>query len=98
MLRHIRTFFAALAVTALLATPGFAGTNIDSLDAGPASPVTDALVLRPLGLAMLGVSAALWVPAAAVTAIVRPSELDMTIERMLVEPARFVFVDPLGTH
>ncbi len=98
MLRQIRTFFAALAVTALLASPGFAATNIDNLDAGPASPVTDAIVLRPLGLAMLGVSAALWVPAAAVTALVRPSELDMTIEHMLVKPARFVFVDPLGSH
>ncbi len=98
MLRRFRTLVAAFAVVALVATPAFAGTDVGKVDLDPAPAVVDAALMRPLGLAMLGVSALLWVPVAGVTAVTRPQDLHLTVDAMLVEPAKFVFVDPLGSH
>jgi hypothetical protein len=95
MLRHLRTLLAALAVVGMLAAPAtsaFAGSNIETLENEKASPMVDLFLMRPLGLAMLAVSAAAWVPAQAFTMIVRWDD------RMLKGPAQFVFVDPLGEH
>jgi hypothetical protein len=39
-----------------------------------------------------------FVPAAALTAAIRPSELHVPYEILVQEPVRFVFVDPLGSH
>jgi hypothetical protein len=100
MVRQIRTFFAAIAVVGLLLAPAsvLAGTRIDSFDAAGSPPVVDVMLMRPLGLAMLVVSAGLFLPAAAVTAVVRPSEMGVTYDWLLKRPAHFVFVDPLGSH
>lgn len=99
MLRHLRTALAALAVVGLLASPAaFAASNVELIENEKAPPMVDLFLMRPLGLAMLGVSAALWVPAQAVTMVVRPQEYQTPIDIMLKKPARFVFVDPLGEH
>jgi hypothetical protein len=100
MAHRIRRFAAALACAALLTVPAtsFASTNIDDVGGGGSPPMVDALLMRPLGLAMLGVSCAIFIPAAAITAAVRPSELHTPYEYLVLAPARFVFVDPLGSH
>lgn len=100
----IRRLAAALAVAGLLAAPGaaFAGSLSNSkLDAENSSPMIDALLLRPLGLVGLGLSAALWVPAQGVTMAVRwndPKEWQKPVDVLLRGPYEFVFVDPLGSH
>jgi len=104
MTRSIRRLAAALAVAALLATPGtaFAGSLSNAtVDAEPASPVVDALLMRPLGLLGLGASAILWVPAQGITMAVRwndPEDWRKPYDALLKDPYEFVFVDPLGTH
>jgi hypothetical protein len=101
MLRHLRTLLAALAVVGMLAVPvtsAFAATNVDLIENEKAPPMVDLFLMRPLGLAMLGVSAVLWVPAQAATMVVRPTDYMKPIDYMLVRPAKFVFVDPLGEH
>ena len=101
MLRHLRTAFAALAVVGMLAAPAtsaFAASNVDLIENEKAPPMVDLFIMRPLGLAMLGVSAAIWVPAQTLTMIVRPKEYMKPIDYMLKKPAKFVFVDPLGGH
>ena len=101
MLRHLRTLLAALAVVGMLAVPAtsaFAGTNVDLIENAKSPPMVDLLLMRPLGLVMLAGSAALWVPAQAATMLVRPKDYMVPIEHMLVKPAKFVFVDPLGGH
>lgn len=100
MLRRFRISVATLAALALLSMPvaGWAETNVDRLDSSNASPMMDVMVLRPLGLVLLGASAVLFVPMAAVTGITRPHEMGQTVDHMLVEPARYVFQDPLGSH
>jgi hypothetical protein len=101
MLRHLRTLLAALAVVGLLAAPAtsaFAANNVRLIETEKASPMVDLFVMRPLGLVMLGVSAALWVPAQTLTMVVRPKDYMKPIDYLLVKPAKFVFVDPLGGH
>jgi hypothetical protein len=101
MLRHLRILLAALAVIGMLAVPtttAFAASDIEMIEAQNASPMVDLFLMRPLGLAMLAVSAALWVPAQAATMIIRPQDYQKPIDYMLKKPAKFVFVDPLGEH
>ena len=90
---------ATLAVFAsLIATPAFAKTSIEEVESAPAPAMVDVMLMRPLGMVMLGVSAALFVPAAGITAITRPDQMDLAYDAMIRKPARFVFVDPIGSH
>jgi len=100
MASPLRRFAAALALGAVLVAPvsARAGTNIDNVGDKGSPPSVDLFIMRPIGLAMLGVSCMLFVPAAALTAAVRPSELDVPFEHMVMKPVRFVFIDPLGSH
>lgn len=100
MLRRIRITFAAIAVATLLLAPAstLAGTSIDNIGEKGSPPMVDVLLMRPLGLAMLVASVGIYLPAAAITALTRPSELDTTTELLVRVPARFVFSDPLGSH
>jgi hypothetical protein len=100
MLRRIRNAFAVIAVAAMLLAPAssLASTSIDNIGEKGSPPMVDVLLMRPLGMAMLLVSVGLYLPAAAITAVTRPSELGTTTDMLVREPARFVFVDPLGSH
>lgn len=99
-MRSVRRFLAAFAVAALVASPAFAVTNerVDEVDAEFADPMVDVLVLRPLGLVGLMLSSALWVPAELMTVCVNPTEWKLPVDHLLTPPARFVFVDPIGSH
>jgi len=100
MVRQLRRFSAVLALAAVLLAPGasLAGTNIDRVGESGSPPMVDAFLMRPLGLMMLAASCGLFVPAAAITALVRPSELHVPYDILVRQPARYVFVDPLGSH
>jgi hypothetical protein len=107
MSRSLRHLAAALAVAGLLLAPSVAPAStsthsgnggLTQLEMSNAHPVFDALFIRPLGLAGLGISAAFWLPAQAITMAVRPSDWRTPIDYMLRRPFEFVFVDPLGSH
>lgn len=104
MTRSIRRFAAAFAVAGLLAAPGAASAvelRNHKVDTEAASPMVDALLIRPLGLLGLGVSAAFWVPAQTITMAVRWNDREdwrKPYDALLRRPYEFVFVDPLGTH
>jgi hypothetical protein len=98
MRRHLRNLLASLALAALITAPAGAATTTDQLDVKPAPPMLDALIMRPLGLVALGVGAVLWIPAAGITAITRPSEVGTATHYLLRVPADYVFSDPLGSH
>ena len=99
-MRSVRRFLAAFALVALFATPVAAVTSerADHLDADAVHPMVDVLVLRPVGLIGLAMSAALWVPAQIITVCVNPTEWKLPVDHLLAKPARFVFVDPIGSH
>lgn len=100
MLRSFRTLLAAVALAGFVVAPSsaLAGTKVDSFEARGVNPVVDILLMRPLGAVMLLGSVGLFVPAAAITAMTRPSELDVPYSLLVEKPVQFVFRDPLGQH
>jgi len=102
MSRSLRSLAAALALAGLVLAPATASlagaARFERIEAENAPVVFDALFMRPLGLVGLGASAALWVPAQAITMAVRPMDWKKPIDLMLRKPFEFVFRDPLGSH
>jgi hypothetical protein len=100
MARQLRRLAAVLALAAVLFAPSasLAATNIDTVGDQGSPPMVDLFLMRPLGMMMLAASCMVFVPAAALTAAIRPSELHVPYEILVQEPVRFVFVDPLGSH
>ena len=102
MSRCPQGFSAVLIAVALLlvqVAPVAAATGQDLENRGETNLVADALILRPLGLAMIGVGAAVWaVGVAPFVAITRPTELDDSMNYLIMRPVRYTFADPLGHH
>ena len=72
------------------------GTEANNL---PSPVMLDLLLLRPVGLVSMCVSTVLFVvPILPLTLITRPTEVGKPFNAMVLEPARFVWADPLGTH
>jgi hypothetical protein len=110
MFDRFRRSAAALCILVLVAgtlLPGTSlayetGKTIDSSGSAATSfnvPVmTDALILRPLGLAALAIGAAGAILATPIVALTRPSDIAKPYKTWVVPPARYVWVDPLGSH
>ncbi len=101
MSRCLQGFSAVLiAVTLLLvqAAPAAAAAGQEFENRGQTNLVTDALILRPLGLVMVGVSAVVWAGVAPIVALTRPANLGDSIDYLIMRPVRYTFVDPLGHH
>lgn len=102
MSKRIRQLAAALAVCALFtahAVPAEA-RSLGSSEREASVPILiDALLLRPMGLVMTAVGTALFVvPVAPFVALTRPTDLGKPFQKLVVVPARYTFVDPLGLH
>ena len=66
---------------------------------GRVNVVFDAMVLRPMGLAVTALGGMLFAfPVAPIVAITRPTDLRKPMEFLVLRPARYTFVDPLGHH
>jgi hypothetical protein len=88
---------ALLAPTAQAASTKFVGSDEHAADT--ASPMTDLFLMRPMGLLATMVGTALMAPAALMmTVCARPHEIGVPFHYLMLEPARFTFVDPLGSH
>jgi hypothetical protein len=101
MSRCLQGFSAVLIAVALLlvqVAPAAAAPGQNLENQGHTNLVADVLILRPLGLAMVGVSAAVWVGLAPFVAITRPTELGESMEYLIMRPVRYTFADPLGHH
>ena len=89
-------------LTLLMAMAGSAGATTTQArseeEDGKVSPTMDALFLRPLGLYSLAVGIVLFVPAAALTLITRPTDINKPFKALIVDPALYVWADPLGEH
>jgi hypothetical protein len=104
MLQTARLLTAALVATALLTGsvgPAAAASYDDQgLEATKKdTPILlDALILRPVGLALTAVGTALFVPAAAVVGATRPTDVGKPFQMLVANPFRYTFMDPLGQH
>ncbi len=97
-MRIVSKLAAALVAAALITTPAFAGQEFADVEASHVGDTMDLLVMRPLGLVALGIGSVLWLPAAAMTAAVQPSEIKKPTEALILKPYRYVFDDPIGEH
>ena len=101
---RLRKFLAAFCVLALLVgvtAPAYSSSDrmtamMEGTD--PVSPVFDVLVLRPLGLVTLIGGFVIFVVTSPITLITRPHEIGRPFDRLVVSPAKYVWVDPLGSH
>ena len=104
MLQTARLFTAALVAAALLIGPvGSAAAssfNDEGLEASRMQTpiVLDALILRPVGLAVTAIGTVLFVPAAAVVGATRPVDIGKPFQMLVANPFRYTFIDPLGQH
>ena len=102
MSRCPQRFSAVLIAVALLlvqVAPAAAAIGQDLESRGKTNLVADALILRPLGLVMIGFGAAVWaVGVAPFVALTRPTELYESMSYLIMRPVRYTFVDPLGHH
>ena len=104
MFQTARLFTASLVAAALLIGPvgSAAGASFD--DEGlqatkKETPVLlDAFILRPVGLALTAVGTVLFVPAAAVVGVTRPTDIGKPFQMLVANPFRYTFMDPLGQH
>jgi hypothetical protein len=102
MSRYLQRFSALLITVALLlvqVAPAAAAMGQDLENRGDTNLIADALILRPLGLAMIGFGSALWaVGVAPFVAITRPTELGESMDYLIMRPVRYTFMDPIGHH
>jgi hypothetical protein len=102
MFTHVRGFFVALAIGALLlgfAAPATASDTNDDFSRVHDVPILlDAMVLRPVGLAVTAIGAALAPLPMAIVGITHPPDILKPFNVLVMEPARFTFADPLGQH
>jgi hypothetical protein len=100
MFTRARTVVAALVMSALLlahAAPAVAMT--DDYARQHAVPVLfDALILRPVGLLVTGLGVAFSPLPMAFVAVTRPTDILEPFKDLVIRPARYTFVDPLGMH
>ena len=101
MSNRVRRIVAVMAAT-LMFQAAFASTatanTVTQGDAANASPVVDVILLRPAGFVSLVVGSGLFLVTAPIVLVTRPHEIDKPFKQLVVRPAKYVWVDPLGGH
>lgn len=103
MPNRIRQLAAALAACGLLAAhaaPAAAQSSLlNNADREAETPVVfDAVVLRPVGFLMMCAGLTYFAVTSPLMAITRPTDMGKSFRKLVVEPARYTWVDPIGTH
>jgi hypothetical protein len=98
----MRSLLVALVTSALVfshAAPAFAATvNMQDEKAREVPVLLDALLLRPVGMLVTAVGTAGFCMIAPIMAITRPTDMGKPFRALVIRPARYTWVDPLGTH
>jgi hypothetical protein len=104
MSRSIRSLVALSLTSALLlssAAPALAdsmSTNGNTEQARSVPVVFDALILRPIGMMVTAVGAVGFCAIVPILAITRPTDMGGPFRALVMAPARYTWVDPIGTH
>ena len=61
-------------------------------------PAFDVLFLRPLGFGALALGAGLFALSVPLVLLTRPAEIGKPLDTFIIQPARYLWVDPLGAH
>jgi len=98
-LHRVSAVLIAVALFLIQVVPAAAASGQDLENRGKTNLVADAMILRPLGLVAIGVGAAVWaVGVAPFVAITRPTQLDESMDYLIMRPVKYTFADPLGHH
>lgn len=99
MAARIRRFVAVVSVLVLLvglAAPVAAESDYEIRD--QVSPTVDALVLRPVTFVTLVTGSVFFVAMSPFMLLSRPQDIGKPFDALVVQPAKYIWVDPLGTH
>ncbi|MEN8184455.1 MAG: hypothetical protein ABFS46_18170 [Myxococcota bacterium] len=58
----------------------------------------DALFMRPIGFGLTCAGFVTWLFYTPIMAVTRPTNMNKPFNTLVIQPARFTFVDPLGFH
>ena len=94
----MRSVFTALAIIACLSLPAtsLATSYEDGLEDCSYPKMTDLLIIKPVGLVGLTAGTALYVFAAPWTLLTARKDFGTVTDTLVMEPAHFTFVRPLG--
>jgi ABC-type transport system involved in cytochrome c biogenesis permease subunit len=104
MSRILRSFVAGAVTSALLlasAAPALADTvtmNGNNEQSHTVPVLLDALFLRPVGMVVTAFGAVTFCAIAPIMAITRPTDIGKPFRSLVMGPARYTWVDPLGYH
>jgi hypothetical protein len=103
MSRSIRTFVVALLSSALILTQAACALHgqtqpEDPFDTHAVPELFDASTLRPLGILMTAVGALGFCVMSPIVLITRPTDIGAVFNQMVIDPAHYTWVEPLGTH
>ena len=98
---RFRKILAVMAAVLLFSTV-FSSTALGQTrsqgDAANAPAVIDVMLLRPAGFLSLVIGTALFVGLAPIVLVTRPHEIGTPFKQLVVRPAKYIWVDPLGGH
>jgi hypothetical protein len=98
MSRRLRNWVAVVSALALVAAAAPVAASDDYDQRSSAPVLVDVLILRPLGLMAFATGAAIMAVVAPMVLLVRPQGIHKPYDLLVLQPARYVWVDPLGTH
>ncbi len=67
-------------------------------DAANAPAAVDVMLLRPAGFVSLVVGTGLFLALSPIVLVTRPHEIGTPFKQLVVRPAKYLWVDPLGGH
>jgi len=103
MSRSFRSLVAAFLTSALILTQSacaISGNSMpeDKFNRNAVPVVFDGGTLRPLGILMTGVGFMSFCVVTPFVAITRPTDIGKVFRKLVIEPARYTWVEPLGFH
>jgi len=103
MSRSIRSLVAAFLTSALILTQAACamsghGMPEDKFNPSAVPVPFDAATLRPLGILMTGAGFMGFCVVSPFVLITRPTDIGKVFRKLVIEPARYTWVEPLGTH
>jgi hypothetical protein len=101
MSNRLRQIMAATAAVLLFSTVFSTSAMAQreyQTDSANASATVDVLLLRPAGFVSLIVGTGLFLVLSPIVLITRPHEIGIPFKDLVVRPAKYLWVDPLGGH
>lgn len=100
MSNRLRRILAVMAATLMLSTTlaTSASADVAQGDAANAPAAVDVLLLRPAGFVSLVVGTGLFLASSPIILVTRPQEIGTPFKELVVRPAKYLWVDPIGGH